>query len=142
MKIKVTQLAEAAQLPAYEHEGDSGMDLRAIAPHTIAPGKTALIKTGLAIELPANTEAQVRPRSGLALKHSITVLNTPGTVDASYRGEIAIILINHSKQPFQIEPGMRIAQMVIAPIIRADIERVDTLSKSNRGKGGFGSTGA
>ncbi len=142
MKIKVTQLTEAAQLPAYEHEGDSGMDLRAIAPHTIAPGETALIKTGLAIELPANTEAQVRPRSGLALKHSITVLNTPGTVDASYRGEIAVILINHGKQPFQIEPGMRIAQMVIAPIIRADIERVDTLSKSNRGKGGFGSTGA
>ena len=141
MKIKVIKLAESAQLPAYEHEGDSGMDLRAIAPQQILPGQTALIKTGLAIELPANTEAQVRPRSGLALKHSITVLNTPGTVDAGYRGEIAVILINHGKRLFQIEPGMRIAQMVIVPIIRADIELVDTLSKSNRGKGGFGSTG-
>ena len=141
MKIKVIKLTESAQLPAYEHADDSGMDLCAIAPHTLAPGETALIETGLAIELPASTEAQIRPRSGLALKHSITVLNTPGTIDAGYRGEIAVILINHGKQPFQIEPGMRIAQMVIAPIIRADIELVDALSASNRGKGGFGSTG-
>jgi len=141
MKIKVIKLTESAQLPAYEHAGDSGMDLRAIAAQQILPGQTALIPTGLAIELPANTEAQVRPRSGLALKHSITVLNTPGTVDAGYRGEIAVILINHGKQSFQIEPGMRIAQMVIVPVIRAEIELVNTLSKSNRGEGGFGSTG-
>ncbi len=141
MKIKVIQLTESAQLPAYEHEGDSGMDLRAIAAHTIAPSETALIKTGLAIELPASTEAQIRPRSGLALKYGITVLNTPGTVDAGYRGEIAVILINHGQQPFHIEPGMRIAQMVIVPIIRAEIERVEVLSKSKRGAGGFGSTG-
>lgn len=141
MKIKVLKLTQEAQLPAYEHEGDSGMDLRAIAPQTIAPGATALVKTGLAIELPANTEAQVRPRSGLAIKHSVTVLNTPGTVDAGYRGEIAVILINHGKQPFQIEAGMRIAQMVIAPIIRVEIEAVDRLSDSKRGAGGFGSTG-
>ena len=141
MKIKVLKLVETAQLPTYAHEGDSGMDLRAIASTIIPPGETALIKTGLAIELPAGTEAQVRPRSGLALKHAITVLNTPGTVDAGYRGEIAVILINHGKQVFRIETGMRIAQMVICPVIRADIEFATTLSDSNRGQGGFGSTG-
>ena len=141
MKLKVLKLTETAQLPAYAHAGDSGMDLCAIAPTNIPPGETALIKTGLAIELPAGTEAQVRPRSGLALKHAITVLNTPGTVDAGYRGEIAVILINHGKQSFQVEAGMRIAQMVICPIIRADIELVTELSNSKRGEGGFGSTG-
>lgn len=141
MKLKVTKLTEAAQLPTYAREGDSGMDLRAIAPHTILPGETALIKTGLAIELPKGTEAQVRPRSGLALKHAITVLNTPGTVDAGYRGEIAVILINHGKKPFHVEPGMRIAQMVIASVIHADLEVASKLSKSDRGANGFGSTG-
>ena len=141
MKIKVIRLAEAARIPEYAHEGDSGMDLCAVAACTISPGKTALIKTGIAIELPANTEAQVRPRSGLALKHGITVLNAPGTVDAGYRGEIAVILINHGQQPFQVEAGMRIAQMVIVPIIRAEVELVAELSNSGRGEGGFGSTG-
>lgn len=141
MKIKVIRLAEAARIPEYAHEGDSGMDLCAVAACTIFPGKTALIKTGIAIELPANTEAQVRPRSGLALKHGITVLNAPGTVDAGYRGEIAVILINHGQQPFQVEAGMRIAQMVIVPIIRAEVELVAELSNSGRGEGGFGSTG-
>ena len=141
MKIKVLKLADTAQLPAYAHEGDSGMDLCAIAPTQIPPGETALIKTGLAIELPAGTEAQVRPRSGLALKHAVTVLNTPGTVDAGYRGEIAVILINHGKQIFHVEAGMRIAQMVICPVIRANIEFATALSDSHRGQGGFGSTG-
>ncbi|MGB3787086.1 MAG: dUTP diphosphatase [Phormidesmis sp.] len=141
MKIKILRLAENAKLPKYEHDDDSGMDLYAIAPQTIHPGETALISTGIAIELPANTEAQVRPRSGLALNHGITVLNTPGTVDAGYRGEVRVILINHGKQPFEIEAGMRIAQMVIVPIIRAEVEEVADLSESVRGEGGFGSSG-
>lgn len=117
------------------------MDLFAIAPQTIPPGETALISTGIAIELPPGTEAQVRPRSGLALKHSISVPNTPGTVDAGYRGEIRVILINHGKHPFEVLKGMRIAQMVIMPVIRAELEEVKSLSDSVRGEGGFGSTG-
>lgn len=117
------------------------MDLRAIAPQLIPPHESALIPTGIAIELPLGTEAQVRPRSGLALKHSITLLNTPGTIDAGYRGEISVIMINHGKEAFQVEPGMRIAQMVIVPIIKATLKEVSHLSDSLRGKGGFGSTG-
>ncbi|MGB3297027.1 MAG: dUTP diphosphatase [Phormidesmis sp.] len=141
VKVKVLRLVESARLPRYEHEGDAGLDLFAIAPQTIPPGKTALINTGIAIELPPNTEAQVRPRSGLALKHSITVLNTPGTIDAGYRGEISVIIINHGKQPFQILAGMKIAQMVIAPVICAELEEVERLCESARGEGGFGSSG-
>ena len=141
MKVKILRLVENAMLPRYEHEGDAGMDLYAIASHTIYPNETALIPTGIAIELPANTEAQVRPRSGLALHHGITVLNTPGTVDAGYRGEIRVILINHGKRSFNIEAGMRIAQMVIVPVIRAEVEEVAHLSESVRGEGGFGSSG-
>ncbi|MEO0645056.1 MAG: dUTP diphosphatase, partial [Cyanobacteria bacterium J06650_10] len=113
--VKILKLHEAAILPTYEHEDDSGMDLCAIAPQLIPPHESALIPTGIAIELPLGTEAQVRPRSGLALKHSITLLNTPGTIDAGYRGEISVIMINHGKEAFQVEPGMRIAQMVIVP---------------------------
>lgn len=141
VKVKILKLVESARLPRYEHEGDAGLDLFAIAPQTIPPGETALINTGIAIELPHNTEAQVRPRSGLALKHSLTVLNTPGTIDAGYRGEISIIMINHGKQPFQVLAGMKIAQMVIAPVIRAELEEVERLSESVRGEGGFGSSG-
>ncbi len=141
MKLKILRLTDNAKLPRYEHDDDSGMDLYAIASHTIQPSETALIPTGIAIELPPNTEAQVRPRSGLALNHSITVLNTPGTVDAGYRGEIRIILINHGKQAFEVLPGMKIAQMVIAPVIRASLEEVSSLSESVRAEGGFGSTG-
>ncbi|MBE9059531.1 dUTP diphosphatase [cf. Phormidesmis sp. LEGE 11477] len=141
MKLKILRLAENAKLPRYEHEGDAGMDLCAIAPQTIHPGETALIPTGIAIELPPHTEAQVRPRSGLALNHGITVLNTPGTVDAGYRGEIRVILINHGKRLFEIEAGMRIAQMVIVPVIRAELEEVSSLSDSARNEGGFGSSG-
>ena len=117
------------------------MDLCAIAATDIEPGKTALIRTGIAIEIPIGTEAQVRPRSGLALKHAITVLNTPGTVDAGYRGEIGVVLINHGQKSFRVEPGMKIAQMVIAPVLRADLKSVDQLSDTDRGKGGYGSTG-
>jgi dUTP pyrophosphatase len=141
VKIKVLKLTDAAQLPRYEHFDDAGLDLFALAPHTLSPGETALIGTGIAIELPPGTEAQVRPRSGLALKHSITVLNTPGTIDAGYRGEIGVIMINHGKQAFQVLAGMKIAQMVIAPVMRAEIEEVDSLSESVRSEGGFGSTG-
>ena len=103
--------------------------------------ESKLIKTGISIELPPNTEAQIRPRSGLALKHQITVLNTPGTIDEGYRGEIGVILINHGKTSFKVTQGMRIAQMVIAPVIRVNIEEVEQLSDTIRGKGGFGSTG-
>lgn len=141
MKVKILRLADNAKLPRYEHDDDSGMDLYAIAPQTIHPSETALIPTGIAIELPPDTEAQVRPRSGLALNHGITVLNTPGTVDAGYRGEIRVILINHGKQSFEITPGMKIAQMVITPIIRATLEEATALSDSKRATGGFGSTG-
>ena len=139
--VKILKLVDSATLPTYAHEDDSGMDLCAIATTDIEPGKTALIRTGIAIEIPMGTEAQVRPRSGLALKHAITVLNTPGTVDASYRGEIGVVLINHGQKSFRVEPGMKIAQMVIAPILRADLQEVDQLSDTDRGKGGYGSTG-
>lgn len=139
--VKIVRLVEAARLPRYEHVDDSGLDLFAIAPHTILPGETALVGTGIAIEIPIGTEAQVRPRSGLALKHAITLLNTPGTIDAGYRGEIGVIMINHGKHPFHVLAGMKIAQMVITPVLRAELEEVDSLSDSIRGEGGFGSTG-
>jgi dUTP pyrophosphatase len=141
VKIKILRLVDSASLPKYEHEDDSGLDLFAIEEREIAPGEAMLIGTGISVELPQGTEAQIRPRSGLALKHSITVLNTPGTVDAGYRGEIGVILINHSKHSFKVLKGMKIAQMVVAPVIRAEIEEVDSLSETLRGEGGFGSTG-
>lgn len=141
IRIKIVRLSPEAQLPRYEHADDSGLDLFAIAPHAILPGDTALVPTGIAIELPLGTEAQIRPRSGLALKHAITLVNTPGTIDAGYRGEIGVIVINHGKQPFEVLKGMKIAQMVIAPVIRAELEEVEQLSESVRGGGGFGSTG-
>lgn len=141
MKIKIIKLNEAAQVPHYSHADDAGLDLFAIQSHQILPGASALIPTGIAIELPHGTEAQVRPRSGLALKHSITVLNSPGTIDAGYRGEIGVILINHGQEIFEVSAGMKIAQMVIAPVLRAEIEEVTELSATRRGEGGFGSTG-
>jgi dUTP pyrophosphatase len=141
MELKIKRLSEFAVIPQYAHPGDAGLDLVSIEAQTILPGKSQLIRTGIAIELPDGTEAQVRPRSGLALKHQITVLNTPGTIDAGYRGEICVILINHGTQPFQVEPGMRIAQMVIASFIRVQIETVDMLDSTTRADGGFGSTG-
>ncbi|ACK69186.1 deoxyuridine 5'-triphosphate nucleotidohydrolase Dut [Gloeothece citriformis PCC 7424] len=141
MKLKVTKLEKAAILPKYVHSDDSGLDLSAIEDLEIPPGESQLVPTGIAIELPPNTEAQIRPRSGLALKHQITVLNTPGTVDEGYRGEIGVILINHGKNSFKVTRGMKIAQMVIAPVIRVEVEEVDHLSDTTRGSGGFGSTG-
>jgi len=141
MKIEIKKLSEKAIIPVYQNPGDAGLDLCSIEEYSLHPNETKLIKTGLAISLPDGIEAQIRPRSGLALKHSITVLNTPGTIDSGYRGEVSIILINHGKETFYITPGMRIAQMVIAPVLRAEIEEVESLDETQRGTGGFGSTG-
>jgi dUTP pyrophosphatase len=141
MELKILKLDEAALIPRYEHPEDSGLDLFSIEEVELLPSESKLIHTGISIELPPETEAQIRPRSGLALKHQITVLNTPGTVDEGYRGEICIILINHGKNVFKVMKGMKIAQMVIAPVIHVQIKNVDTLSNTSRGVGGFGSTG-
>ncbi|MGL6339489.1 MAG: dUTP diphosphatase [Waterburya sp.] len=140
MEIEIVKLNEAAIIPSYSHPGDAGLDLFAVEAQTILPGETKLINTGIAIALPFGTEAQIRPRSGLALKHSITVLNSPGTIDAGYRGEIGIILINLGKKPFQVLPGMKIAQMVIASFIQAKLTLVNQLNATDRGIYGFGST--
>jgi len=133
------------QLPAYETALAAGADLRAAlqedAPMKLAQGARALVPTGLAMALPAGYEAQIRPRSGLAYKHGITVLNTPGTIDADYRGEVKVLLINHGSDTFTINRGERIAQMIIAPITQPDFEVVSELSDTARGEGGFGSTG-
>ena len=133
------------ELPAYESDAAAGVDLRAAvekdAPIELKPGERVLVPTGLSMELPDNFEAQIRPRSGLAIKNGITALNSPGTIDADYRGEVKIILINHGQEAFTIERGMRIAQMVIAPIVQARFHVSDELSETKRGTGGFGSTG-
>jgi dUTP pyrophosphatase len=141
MKLKIIKLREQAVIPRYEHNNDSGLDLISIEDVEIESGESRLVKIGISIELPPNTEAQIRPRSGLALKHKITVLNTPGTIDEGYRGEIGVILINHGKTSFQVRQGMRIAQMVIAPVIRVTLEEVNYLRGTTRGPRGFGSTG-
>lgn len=131
------------ELPAYATGLSAGMDLRAFLPEPVvlAPGAYALIPTGLHIELPAGYEAQVRPRSGLAAKNGVTVLNAPGTIDADYRGEIKVILINHSTEPFTIHSGDRIAQMIVARYEKVDWLPADSLSDTDRGEGGFGHTG-
>jgi dUTP pyrophosphatase len=143
--ITRTPAGEGLPLPAYESAGAAGMDLRAAidetAPVTLAPGKRALIPAGIRIALFRGFEAQVRPRSGLALKHGVTCLNAPGTIDADYRGEIGVILINHGHEPFTIERGMRIAQLVIAPVARCRWNEVKNLDDTPRGEGGFGSSG-
>jgi dUTP pyrophosphatase len=141
LNIKIKRINESAIVPHYAHEGDAGLDLFSIEEKIINSGETVLIHTGIQIELPENTEAQVRPRSGLALKHSITVLNTPGTIDEGYRGEIGVILINHSKVNFKVEKGMKIAQMVIKPVLKVSVQEVSELSSTERADGGFGSTG-
>lgn len=142
MKVKIVNRS-GFDIPAYETPGSAGMDVRAALeqPVTLQPGDRALIPTGLRIQLPEGYECQVRPRSGLALKKGITVLNTPGTVDADYRGEIGIILINLSREPFEIVPGERIAQLVINQYTRIQWEPVERLDETKRGDGGFGHTG-
>ncbi|MEY2859035.1 MAG: deoxyuridine 5-triphosphate nucleotidohydrolase [Cyanobacteriota bacterium] len=141
MELKIQQLHESAIIPHYAHPGDAGLDLFAIEQQDILPGETQLIKTGIAIALPPGYEAQIRPRSGLALKHSITVLNSPGTIDSGYRGEIGIILINHGKKSFLVIPGMKIAQMVVASFIQTKVIVTQDLDSTSRAKKGFGSTG-
>jgi dUTP pyrophosphatase len=141
MQLKVKRLDPAAVVPSYARPGDAGLDLFAVRALTLGPGESALVPTGIAIELPPGTEGQVRPRSGLALKFAITVLNTPGTVDEGYRGEVGVILINHGHTPFVVDAGMKIAQLVVSPRIQVDVSEVPELSDTQRGAGGFGSTG-
>lgn len=130
MKLKVMRIHPNAILPEYAHPGDAGLDLFSIEEAVLSPGDSKLIRTGIKIELPKGTEAQIRPRSGLALKHQITILNTPGTVDEGYRGEIGVIIINHGKADFQVKKGMKIAQMVIKPVLHVEIEEVSRLTNS------------
>ena len=142
-KILIKRLSKNIPLPKYETEGSSGMDLTANVNKVIEiePGKSEIIPTGLALSIPENYEIQIRPRSGLAAKNQISVLNTPGTIDEDYRGEIKVILINLGEKKFKIEKGLRIAQMVLCPVIKAELEEVDQLDETKRGSGGFGSTG-
>ena len=142
-KVLIKRLSKEVSLPKYETSGSSGMDLAANVETdiNIKPGMTAVIPTGLALAIPKGFEVQIRPRSGLAAKKHIGVLNTPGTIDADYRGEIKVILINLGKENFIVEKGLRIAQMVLCPVIQAQLEEVDDLNKTIRGTGGFGSTG-
>ena len=147
MEIKIKRLphGEGLALPAYQSAGAAGLDLVAAvpadAPLRLAPGGRALVPTGLALELAAGYEAQARPRSGLALHHGVTVLNSPGTIDSDYRGEIGVILINHGEKPFEIARGARIAQLVISPVTQARLTLVEEVAATERGGGGFGSTG-
>ena len=142
MKVQIVNKS-AYEAPFYATVNSAGMDLKANIeePITLAPLQRAMVPTGLYIALPEGTEAQVRPRSGLAAKHGVTVLNTPGTIDADYRGEIKVILVNLSNEPFTINPGERIAQMVVARYEKVEWDEVDTLDETERGAGGFGSTG-
>ena len=141
MTVKVLRTDPAAQLPTYAHPGDAGMDVRSVEDVTLAPGARALVRTGLVLMLPPVAEAQVRPRSGLALKHGVTVLNSPGTIDAGYRGEVGVILVNLGAEPFVVEKGMKIAQLVVAPVAQAATVEVSDVDATDRGAGGFGSTG-
>ena len=142
-KIAVKIKADAGiSLPGYATPGSSGLDLRAAEAVVIPSGEISCVGTGLYFEMPLGCEAQVRPRSGLALKHGITVLNTPGTIDSDYRGEIKVILINHGRKDFKIEPGDRIAQIVFAEVTQVDLEMADELNDTERSSGGFGSTGS
>ena len=143
VKILVRKFDKNIKLPTYKTSGSSGMDLVAYIKNkiTIDPGKTVIIPTGIAVAIPKNYEIQIRPRSGLAAKKSISVLNTPGTVDADYRGEIKIILINLSKKSFVVKSGDRVAQMILCPVAKGKLQEVKNLPKTVRGKGGFGSTG-
>ena len=148
VKVEIRQLphGEGLALPAYQSAHAAGLDLAAAvawdAAVTLAPGARGLIPTGFAIALPIGFEAQVRPRSGLAARDGVTVLNTPGTIDADYRGEVAVVLINHGQASFEVARGMRIAQLVVAPILRVTVSEVEHLEDTDRGSGGFGSTGS
>ena len=142
-KIQIKKLSNSVSIPKYETSGSSGMDIAAHIENNIIinPGEKALVSTGLSVAIPKGYEIQIRPRSGLAAKKNITVLNTPGTIDADYRGEIKVILINLGKEKFVVENGERIAQMVVCPVVQANLEEVKELSETKRGSSGFGSTG-
>ena len=142
-EILIKRLSKDVALPKYETEGSSGLDLAANIDKQIKilPGKSEIISTGLAVAIPKNFEIQIRPRSGLAAKNQISVLNTPGTIDADYRGELKVILINLSDKVFVVEKGLRIAQMVLCPVVKASLKEVEELENTERGSGGFGSTG-
>ena len=143
IEVLIKRLSNNVELPKYETNGSSGMDLSANIDKQvkIEPGKTSIIPTGISVAIPENFEIQIRPRSGLAAKNQISVLNTPGTIDADYRGELKVILINLSDKTFVVEGGARIAQMVLCPIVKAKFKEVDNLDNTSRGAGGFGSTG-
>jgi len=141
VELRVKRLTPSATVPTRAHPGDAGLDLCADVDLDMAPGDTCLVSTGLSLELPPGTEAQVRPRSGLALKHSVTVLNTPGTIDEGYRGEVGVILINHGRTVFEVRRGMKVAQLVVQPTLAVEVTKTQTLSETHRGDGGFGSTG-
>lgn len=141
MTIKFRRINPDAVLPAYAHDGDAGMDVRSVADIVVPARGRALVPTGLVMMLPLGYEAQVRPRSGLALKSGITVLNTPGTIDAGYRGEVGVILFNTGDGDFRVAKGDKIAQLVIAPVTRAEVSETFEVDETERGAGGFGSTG-
>ena len=143
IKVLIKKLSHKAQIPIYKTEGSSGMDLMALTEDKIVikPNKSALVPTGLSVAIPNDTEIQIRPRSGLAAKSQISVLNTPGTIDADYRGELKVILINLSDKVFVVEKGLRIAQMILCPVVKATLKEVTELENTERGSGGFGSTG-
>lgn len=141
MTLRIKRIHPDATLPAYAHASDAGMDVCSVDDLVIPPGGRALVQTGLVFNLPPLWEAQVRPRSGLALKKGVTVLNTPGTIDAGYRGEVGVILANFGSEDFDVKKGDRIAQIVVAPVVQAEVVEVDSIDETDRGGGGFGSTG-
>ena len=141
MPLRVNRLNSSAILPDRAHASDAGLDLYSAVDVTIPPGETRLVGTGVALELPPGTEGQIRPRSGLALKHGVTVLNSPGTIDEGYRGELGVILINHGRATFEVRHGMKIAQLVVQSRLALDVVEATQLSDTDRGSGGFGSTG-
>ena len=138
---RVGQRGPPLEPPSYQTEGAAGLDLRADEACTLAPGERRLVPTGIALELPPGHEGQVRPRSGLAVRHGIGMVNAPGTIDHDYRGEVGVVLVNLGREPFQIRRGDRIAQLVVAPVVRVEVQLVEELSGTGRGGGGFGSTG-
>jgi len=141
LMIKINKIKENAILPHYAHEGDAGVDLYSAENYVLRPGQITLVSTGIKLAIPKGYEAQIRPKSGLALNHGISVCNSPGTIDSGYRGEIGVITINHSKEEFKIEKGTKIAQMVFNKIEKAEFEEVKDLDNTKRGQNGFGSTG-
>ena len=141
MTVRFKRIHPDAAIPAYAHPSDAGMDVRSVEDLTIAPGGRALVRTGLVMMLPPMYEAQVRPRSGLALKYGVTVLNTPGTIDSGSRGEVGVILANFGYSPFEVRTGDKVAQIVFAPVVQPGVEETEAIDETDRGEGGFGSTG-